>query len=429
MEILTLAGYTLQEKIAIAQRYIVPRQVKEAGLQKKELVIPDDVMEYIILSYTREAGLRKLEQTIASICRKLAHKKALGQPLYTKLTRSVVEELLGAPRYLEEDTDHLPLPGLATGLAWTSVGGEVLQVETNIVKGKGKLLLTGQLGDVMKESAQAAMSYVRLRAKDLKINPDFADENDIHIHVPAGAVPKDGPSAGVTMTASLVSALSGIPTNTDFCMTGEITLRGRVLPVGGIKEKILAGVGKQIHNVIIPKQNVKDLEEIPYDLLTKIKVYPVEHIDEVLPLLFGKRFGKVTVKPVNPKDIHKNKLAQQKEKSQRLGISAKKEESKQNVKKSSVSGSSRGEKKALLHEETATKATKTAKKQQKKEGASSKTDEVPTSASVKKGSSKKVVSTGIKQTQGKTVSGAKQQKEDSSSAMSTARKVRTKKKK
>lgn len=301
MEILTLSGYTLQEKIAIAKKYIIPRQIKEAGLKVKEINIPEEVIEKTILEYTREAGLRKLEQTIGTICRKLAHRKAMGKELYGTITIEILQQLLGAPRYLDEETDKQPLPGLATGLAWTSVGGEVLQVETNIVKGKGKLTLTGQLGDVMKESAQAAVSYIRSKTKELKIQPDFSEKTDIHIHVPAGAVPKDGPSAGITMASSLISALTGEPVNQDFCMTGEITLRGRILPVGGIKEKILAGVAKNIHNVLIPLQNTKDLEEIPKDLLRKIKVYPVSHIDEALPLLFGKRYGKVTVKPVSLK--------------------------------------------------------------------------------------------------------------------------------
>ena len=304
MEVLTLSGYTLQEKIAIAKRYIIPRQIKEAGLTPKEVEIPDDVIEKTILEYTREAGLRKLEQVLATICRKIAHRKTMGKKAYPVITPEILQKLLGAPRYLDEETDKQPLPGLATGLAWTSVGGEVLQVETNIVKGKGKLILTGQLGDVMKESAQAAVSYLRSKSKELKLPADFSEKSDIHIHVPAGAVPKDGPSAGITITSSLLSALTGEPVNQDFCMTGEITLRGRILPVGGIKEKILAGVTKNIHNVLIPKQNTKDLEEIPKELLSKINVYPIAHIDEALPLLFGKKYGKSHLSPVSLASIY-----------------------------------------------------------------------------------------------------------------------------
>lgn len=307
MEILTLSGYTLQEKIAIAKTYIIPRQIKEAGLKAKEVDIPDEVIEKTIIDYTREAGLRKLEQTIATICRKIAYRKTMGKEAYRTITPEILQKLLGAPRYLEEETDTQQLPGLATGLAWTSVGGEVLQVETNIVKGKGKLTLTGQLGDVMKESAQAAVSYLRSKIKELKLPSDFSEKFDIHIHVPAGAVPKDGPSAGITITSSLLSALTGDPVNQDFCMTGEITLRGRILPVGGIKEKILAGVAKHIHNVLIPKQNTKDLEEIPKDLLCKINIYPIAHIDEALPLLFGKKYGKSTVQPISVDAVYANR--------------------------------------------------------------------------------------------------------------------------
>nr|MDE7468926.1 hypothetical protein [Desulfovibrionaceae bacterium] len=274
------------------------------GLTPKEVEIPDEVIEKTILEYTREAGLRKLEQVLATICRKIAHRKTMGKKAYPIITPEILQKLLGAPRYLDEETDKQPLPGLATGLAWTSVGGEVLQVETNIVKGKGKLILTGQLGDVMKESAQAAVSYLRSKAKELKLPLDFSEKSDIHIHVPAGAVPKDGPSAGITITSSLLSALTGEPVNQDFCMTGEITLRGRILPVGGIKEKILAGVTKNIHNVLIPKQNTKDLEEIPKELLSKINVYPIAHIDEALPLLFGKKYGKSHVSPVSLTSIY-----------------------------------------------------------------------------------------------------------------------------
>ncbi|MGL4721706.1 MAG: endopeptidase La [Desulfovibrionaceae bacterium] len=287
MEVITLSGYTVQEKIAIAKKYILPKQAKEAGLKIKEVLISDTILEHIITQYTREAGLRNLERTIASICRKLAHKKASTKKTFSNINQKILHSLLGAPIFLEEDTDQQELPGLSTGLAWTSVGGEVLQVETTIMKGKGILLLTGQLGDVMKESAQAALSYIRSRAEQLGISPNFQEETDIHIHVPAGAVPKDGPSAGITLVTSIISALSGKPINKDFCMTGEITLRGRILPVGGIKEKILAGVAKKIKNVLIPFQNKKDLEDIPQDLLRKIHVFPVAHIDDALPLLFG----------------------------------------------------------------------------------------------------------------------------------------------
>ncbi len=286
MEVITLPGYTLQEKAAIAKRYLVPRQEKENGLQEKELQISDNVLKKIIEEYTREAGLRNLERAIGSVCRKIARKKAEGANGPFKITVTNLSQYLGAPRYINEDKERLFTPGLAQGLAWTPFGGEVLFVEATVMKGKGTLTLTGQLGDVMQESAKAAVSYIRTRAAELKIDPDFAEKKDIHIHVPAGATPKDGPSAGVTLVTTLISALTGKPVASDLCMTGEITLRGRVLPVGGIKEKILAAVARGIKRVAIPKQNEKDLEDIPPELLKQIKVIPIHHIDDLIPLSF-----------------------------------------------------------------------------------------------------------------------------------------------
>ena len=289
MEIITLPGYTMQEKLLIAKRYLLPRQEEQNGLKPKEVQISDAVITKIIQEYTREAGLRNLEREIGSVCRKLARKKAEGQPGPFKVTAAMVHKLLGAPRYLDDQKEQLFLPGLAQGLAWTPFGGEVLYIEATIMKGKGALTLTGQLGDVMKESAKAAVSYIRSKAKMLDIDPDFADTMDIHVHVPAGAVPKDGPSAGVTMVITLISALSGKPVASDLAMTGEITLRGRVMPVGGIKEKILAAVARGLTRVAIPKQNEKDLEDVPAELLKKIKVIPINHIDDLIPLAFEKQ--------------------------------------------------------------------------------------------------------------------------------------------
>ena len=288
MEIITLPGYTMQEKQLIAKRYLLPRQEEQNGLKQKEVQISDSVISKIIEEYTREAGLRNLEREIGSLCRKLARKKAEGQDGPFKVTAAMVHKLLGAARYLNDEKEHLFMPGLAQGLAWTPFGGEVLFIEATIMKGKGNLTLTGQLGDVMKESAKAAVSYIRSKAKELKIDPDFADTMDIHVHVPAGAVPKDGPSAGVTMVITLISALSGKAVASDLAMTGEITLRGRVMPVGGIKEKILAAVARGLKRVAIPKQNEKDLEDVPSELLKKIKVYPITHIEDLIPLAFDK---------------------------------------------------------------------------------------------------------------------------------------------
>ena len=287
MEIISLPGYTMQEKVAIAHRYLLPRKIEENGLKPGDVTLDDAAIETIIKEYTREAGLRNLERELGTICRKLARRRAEGTEGSFTLDAAGVEGLLGVPRFIEEEKEQTLLPGMALGLAWTPVGGEVLTVEATSMPGKGGLLLTGQLGDVMKESAQAAMSYIRTRADELGIAADFSSQRDIHVHVPAGATPKDGPSAGVTLTTALISALSGRAVRSDLCMTGEITLQGRVLPVGGIKEKILAGVARGLAHVIIPQQNVKDLEDVPADLLRRITVHPVRVYDEVRELAFS----------------------------------------------------------------------------------------------------------------------------------------------
>ncbi len=284
MEIIRIPGYTMQEKAKIARRYLLPRQATENGLDAPEVLVADAVISKTIEEYTREAGLRNLERELGAVCRKLARRKAEGVKGPFRVTAKVLEKLLGAPRFIDEQKEQELLPGVALGLAWTPYGGEVLNVEASTMKGTGKLTLTGQLGDVMKESAQAAVSYIRSHAKDLNVHPDFSSKLDIHIHVPAGATPKDGPSAGVTLLTALISALTETPVNSDLCMTGEITLRGRVLPVGGIKEKILAAVARGIGSVCIPHQNKKDLEDIPTELLRKVTVHPVAHIDDILPL-------------------------------------------------------------------------------------------------------------------------------------------------
>ncbi|MDE7241263.1 endopeptidase La [Desulfovibrio sp.] len=287
MEVITLPGYTRQEKAEIGKRHLLPKRVADTGLKEGDVRLTDAAMDKIIAEYTREAGVRNLERELGAVCRKLARRKAEGARGPFRVTPAEVEKLLGAPRFVEDESEAELDPGMALGLAWTAAGGEVLTVEASAVKGKGALLLTGQLGDVMKESAQAAMSYIRSRAEALGLDPAFAARHDIHIHVPAGATPKDGPSAGVTLTTALISALTGRRARADLCMTGEITLRGRVLPVGGIKEKILAGVARGLKHVIIPHQNVKDLEDVPKELLRRIKVHPVQKYDEVLPLAFA----------------------------------------------------------------------------------------------------------------------------------------------
>lgn len=289
MEIIRLPGYTMQEKVAIAQNYLLDRQARENGLKPGDVSYGPGVLETIVREYTREAGLRNLEREVGSICRKLARHKAEGEKPPFKVDVAKVHELLGAPRFLDDELDTQFLPGLALGLAWTPYGGEILHIEVSTTPGKGRLTLTGQLGEVMKESAQAAVTYARGHAKELGIDPDFYENTDMHIHVPAGATPKDGPSAGVTLATALVSALSKRPVRSDLCMTGEITLRGVVMPVGGIKEKILAAVGRGLKQAIIPKQNLKDLEDIPKELLAQINISTASVLQDVLDLAFAEK--------------------------------------------------------------------------------------------------------------------------------------------
>ncbi len=286
MEIIRISGYTELEKLAIVKSYILKRQILDNGLTEKQIKITDNSIKKVIREYTREAGLRNLEREIGAICRKVARKVAEHEITYCSVTPKMIEELLGAPRFLEEEREKKLLPGVATGLAWTQSGGDVLFVEVSKMKGKGAVQITGQLGDVMKESCQAAVSYIRSHADILKVEEDFYEKYDLHIHVPEGATPKDGPSAGVTLFAAILSSLLDVSAKSEYCMTGEITLRGRVLPVGGIKEKILAAVTRGLKNVIIPKQNMKDLEDIPAELLEKITVHPVTHVDDVRKLIF-----------------------------------------------------------------------------------------------------------------------------------------------
>ena len=292
MEVISLPGYTMQEKAQIARIHLLPKKIADNGLAPKDVELTEAALEKVIKEYTREAGLRNLERELSSICRKLARRKAEGKKPPFTVDVADVEKLLGAPRFIEDEKEKKLMPGMALGLAWTPAGGEVLTVETTVMKGKGGLTLTGQLGDVMKESAQAALSYIRSRADELGVDPEFVTKYDLHVHVPAGATPKDGPSAGVTLTTALISALSGRRVRADLCMTGEITLQGRVLPVGGIKEKILAGVARGLKHVAIPYQNVKDLEDVPKELLKRITVHPIHHYDELLPLVFEAKGGR-----------------------------------------------------------------------------------------------------------------------------------------
>ena len=285
MEVIRIPGYTEQEKIKIAKRYLLPRQIEENGLKPEQISFSDQALSRTIRDYTRESGLRNLEREIGSICRKVARQVAEGASKSFRIIPSNVSKYLGVPRYLEEEREKDLPAGVALGLAWTSTGGEILHVEVSTLPGKGKLIMTGQLGEVMKESAQAALSYARARSDRLNVNPDFAEKRDIHIHVPSGATPKEGPSAGVTLVMALLSALTNQPLRNDVAMTGEITLRGRVMPVGGIKEKILAAAAAGVKMVIIPAQNAKDFSEVPAELRKNLQVKTVEHIDEVWPLV------------------------------------------------------------------------------------------------------------------------------------------------
>ena len=281
MEVIRLAGYTEDEKLAIVLRHLLPRQLTENGLRSQDFKISTEVIRQVIMNYTLEAGLRNLEREIGSLCRKVARRIAEGEKGPFAVTRGNLHLFLGPPRFLPDGEVENEV-GVATGLAWTQVGGETLAVEASLMKGKGQLTLTGQLGDVMKESGQAALSYARARADRLNLAPDFYEKLDIHIHVPAGATPKDGPSAGVTMATALVSALTQIPVRRDVAMTGEITLRGKVLPIGGLKEKAIAALRARVKTVIIPAANKKDLVEIPKNVKRRLKFVAVADMDAVL---------------------------------------------------------------------------------------------------------------------------------------------------
>ena len=282
MEVIEIPGYTEEEKLGIAQRYLIPRQLSEHGITEKHVRIAEPAIRQMITNYTREAGVRNLEREIANVMRKVAKKVAEGKGLGFPVNPANIHKYLGVPKYLPESELEKDEIGVATGLAWTEAGGDVLYIEATVMKGKGQLTLTGHLGDVMKESAQAALSYVRSREKTLGINPDMFSKTDLHIHVPAGAIPKDGPSAGITMATAIASAMAQIPARRDLAMTGEITLRGRVLPIGGLKEKILAAKRAQLNTVILPKRNKKDLDEIPKHILKGIQLVFADTMDDVM---------------------------------------------------------------------------------------------------------------------------------------------------
>jgi ATP-dependent Lon protease len=282
MEVITLSGYTEEEKLEIAKRHLWKKQLDEHGIEPEQVKLPDKSIREIIRGYTKESGVRSLERELGSVCRKTAKEIVRGAKTPIRLNSALIEKFLGTPKYHINNTDLEDRVGVATGLAWTEVGGEILPVEVAVVRGKGGLILTGKLGEVMRESAQASLSYVRAHALELGIDERFHEQVDLHIHVPEGAVPKDGPSAGITITTAIVSALTGRPVNGKVAMTGEITLRGRVLPIGGLKEKTLAAHRAGIKTVILPKDNAKDLEDIPQEIARQLEFVPVENVSEVL---------------------------------------------------------------------------------------------------------------------------------------------------
>ncbi len=286
MEVIRLPGYTEDEKLQIAVQHLIPRQRKEHGLKATQLRLPKASISHLITAYTREAGVRNLDRTIAQVCRKVATEVVMHprRRKYPQLGIEKLHELLGQPKYTDQQFLAAPEIGIALGLAWTEVGGEILPVETTLMRGKGNLTLTGKLGEVMQESAKTALSYIRTHAEELGIEPDFLPTTDIHIHVPEGAIPKDGPSAGVTMAVSLASALSRVPVRQDLAMTGEVTLRGRVLRIGGLKEKVLAAHRRKLMTIIIPKENEGELEEVAPDIRKQLTFVPVETLDQVLAI-------------------------------------------------------------------------------------------------------------------------------------------------
>jgi ATP-dependent Lon protease len=312
LETVNFAGYTEREKLEIAKRYLVPRQLRENGLTAEQLSLTDEALSEMITSYTREAGVRQLEREIGKLGRKVARKIAAGEAQRVEVKPDDVRELIGRPRVHPERKAREDQAGVATGMYYTPVGGDIMFVEASVMRGKGDLLLTGQLGDVMKESARAALTYAKSHADQLGIPEEVFADTDVHIHVPAGAIPKDGPSAGITMATALVSALSRRPARHDIAMTGEITLRGRVLPIGGVKEKVLGAVRAGIKTIILPKENAPDLEDLPEEVRKTLDVHLVEELGEVLTLaLRGARFeeGHLVFEgqaPVEPRMVSKN---------------------------------------------------------------------------------------------------------------------------
>jgi ATP-dependent Lon protease len=298
MDVIQLSGYTEEEKLGIAKKYLVPKQLKEHGLKRSMLTFTDKGLRTVIREYTREAGVRQLERQLAAVCRKAARRIAEGETKKMSADEKLVHEWLGPRRFVADVRKRTSEPGVATGLAVTAVGGDVLFIEATAYPGSGQLKVTGQLGEVMQESAQAAHSWVRTHAQALGINPEWFGENDVHVHIPAGAVPKDGPSAGITMATAIASVATGKPVSEQVAMTGEITLSGQVLPIGGLREKVLAASRADIPKVIFPRENEPDLEELPEEIRNELEFIPVDWVEEVLQVAFEGSLPKVA--PAQP---------------------------------------------------------------------------------------------------------------------------------
>ncbi len=307
MEMIYIPGYTELEKFKIATNYLIPKKIKEHGLKNNQIEISDNALRRVIREYTRESGVRNLERELASVCRKTVRNIVAKETEKELITAKNIEKFLGIPRYRYGIAEKIDEVGMATGLAWTQTGGDILTIEAIVLPGKENLTLTGKLGDVMKESAYAGYTYIRSRAEELKISPNFNEKYEIHIHVPEGAIPKDGPSAGITMAVAMASALSGYKVKKDIAMTGEITLRGKVLPIGGLKEKALAAHRAGIKKIIFPKDNEKNLEDIPKTVKRKLEFIPVEHMDDVLNVALGEKVTNEVLTSLNENEEEKIK--------------------------------------------------------------------------------------------------------------------------
>lgn len=310
MEVIEFPGYIEEEKIEIANRYLIPRQIEENGIEDLEIKFEIPTLQRIIREYTYEAGVRNLEREIGRVCRKIARLKAEGKKYPTSIAPEMIEKLLGPQQVIPPEAERTDEVGVATSLAWTESGGEIMAVEVAILEGKGGVQMTGQMGEVMQESAHAALTYIKSRAETLKIDMEIFERMDIHIHMPEGGIPKDGPSAGITMATAIISALTGRPTFRHVGMTGEITLRGRVLPIGGVREKVLAAHRAGLKTVLLPEKNLKDLVDLPKTAKSELKIIPVKHMDEVLEIALGKQ---AVVKPPKPKKLPKEETQQEEE--------------------------------------------------------------------------------------------------------------------